>query len=1724
MCVCRLIVALGLRRSPWSGPRAGVGIKTRASVIRKPGRASIRSAAAWFAACVFFLAALSLTGATLAHAQADATLSTLELTDSNGNAITLDPRTFNAATTTYTAQVTHATATVTVTATSTEMSASVTYTPTDTDMASGHQVALPPGQTTTITVRVTSGNGLVIQDYTLDVKRLATDVCERTMQVRNGIVAAVSGVSDCADLTPTQLAAIADLNLSLTRLSSLVVGDFAGLTGLQTLTANGNSLSTLPVNVFAGLSALQELTFRGNGTTSLPVGAFNGLTNLQKLDLQVNAMTTLPVGVFSGLAKLRDLFLNNNVFNSLPVGIFGGLTELQKLYIESNKLTTLPSGLFSGLTKLTRLRLGSNPLTSLPSDLFNGLSALERLDLDYTELTTLPSGLFGGLSALTFFSMVGTPLTTIPAGLFDVLTALTSLQLSHNQLASLPNNIFQPLTELISLGLQGNPGVFAPAAIPGDSQEVVSGVEVMLNGSTGESPWGTNVSYAWEQTEGVTVTLIDDDTAAPTFIAPADKCGLVFTLTVTAGSKRMMDNGIGGYYTDSDTVTITTVENVAPTLEERCMSGDCRDLTSGGPNCGIGSSIDRRPEGYREQGAIQSASDGDLWSVIFERGGTYEIEVKGAGDPGGDNGGTLTDPKVEIYEMSWDERRGWSGTKRASNDDVNGANKNARVTYTYPYVKDEPQTLIGIRVSGTSGSTGSYTVTVVNLSVEKIETAAESTDCTADTTTTCSLDVPGIATGEIATATDNDYWKVTLKAGKVYEIDLEGSETGQGTLEDPIMYLLDSAETELAEADDVEDKNYNARLIYFIPSGKGGTHFITVNGVSGDTGTYTLTVREHELPEPLTETSDCASGSTSTCTMDVGDRVTGRLQNDQDTFDTWKVTLVANKTYRIAIESLGAVGPPEIEAFLYTEMGTNSLAYSYPGTPVTYTVPGDGGGVYRVDVRETDDQTGLYALTVTDITPSGQQSLREEVPPPATPLTAAFGKVPAEHDGSSTFDLELHFSEAPKGLSYRTLRGNAFFNITNGTVTKAKRLKRKDNSGWRITVEPASSGDVTLGLLPALPTADCAEATVVCTADGTRLSVGPATFVPGPATLSVADTSVQEAPNATLDFVVTLDRARHETTTVAYATSDGTATAGADYTAESGTLTFAIGETEQTVSVPVLDDAIDDDGETVTLTLSTASAPTRITRATATGTIENADPLPQAWLARFGRTVGTHVVDAVGERLRGAPGQDSHLTIGGQRLPLGTRGAATGTPDGAAEGGSGVARLVQALGQRLGLSPGPASAGSGNTGTDPWAAQPGTDPRLGQSRTLAIGKAFTLRQILLGSSFRLAFGAADADSSHPRLTAWGRFAGTRFDGQDGDLTLDGDVFTGTVGVDGEWDRVLAGVAVAHSRGEGGYTMSGLDARGRGDLENTLTSIHPYLRYAVTDRLAVWGLLGYGWGELELAQGTGGTLETDTTLVMGAVGGRGILLAAADSGGFQLATRTDAMLTRTSSDAVTGMQSSDADAHRLRLVLEGSRAITWAQGRSLTPTLELGVRHDWGDAETGFGVEVGGRIRYADPTLGLTIEGTVRGLLAHEDAAYEEWGASGNIRLAPGPGGQGLALTLAPTWGAAASGVDGLWTRQTTAGLAPTTSRAQTGQLSAEVGYGVPAPFGTGLLTPYAGTVLTEGAARTYRLGTRLQLTGGPATGLTLNLEGTRQDPAGPQPVNQGLRLQATWAF
>ena len=79
--------------------------------------------------------------------------------------------------------------------------------------------------------------------------------------------------------------------------------------------------------------------------------------------------------------------------------------------------------------------------------------------------------------------------------------------------------------------------------------------------------------------------------------------------------------------------------------------------------------------------------------------------------------------------------------------------------------------------------------------------------------------------------------------------------------------------------------------------------------------------------------------------------------------------------------------------------------------------------------------------------------------------------------------------------------------------------------------------------------------------------------------------------------------------TVDYATAGGTAEEGTDYTATSGTLTFAPGEDSKTIPVPTLEDEIDEENETFTLNLSNPDGAT-IQDGTATGTINDDDEPP----------------------------------------------------------------------------------------------------------------------------------------------------------------------------------------------------------------------------------------------------------------------------------------------------------------------------------------------------------------------------------------------------------------------------------------------------------------------------------------------------------------------------------
>ncbi len=698
----------------------------------------------------------------------------------------------------------------------------------------------------------------------------------------------------------------------------------------------------------------------------------------------------------------------------------------------------------------------------------------------------------------------------------------------------------------------------------------------------------------------------------------------------------------------------------------------------------------------------------------------------------------------------------------------------------------------------------------------------------------------------------------------------------------------------------------------------------------------------------------------------------------------------------------------------------------------------------------------------------------QEQTEPLGPFTGAFaGRVPTEHDGSTKMEFEFHLSHNPGHLGYETVRDD-LFTVTGGSIENAWRRTQgaEKHMHWNLRVVPSGDGDVTIALNA---TSDCAGTPGVCRlSDNAPLNSYLRQTIKGPATLSVADATVEEAEGATLDFLVTLSRTRFGTTTVQYATSDGTATEGADYTATSGTLTFGLLETSKTISVPVLDDAHDDGGETVTLTLSnpTPSAYVRIADGTATGTITNTDHMPQAWTARFGRTVGEQALEAVEARFAAprAPGLSG--SIGGESLP-GVAGAAPEDEDGPDEARSDAREGLEALAGWLG-------------GEDR-----GEESAAFRSRTLGG------QEVLAGTSFQLTGGTEGSGFA----AFWGRGAVTRFDGREGELTLDGEVASAMVGADFSVDALLGGVMVSHARGEGGYRSP----TGEGAVSSTLTALFPFGRYMLSDRVSVWGMAGYGEGTLTLTPEGQAAMRPDMDLVMGAVGVRGVLV---DGGGEgpTLAAKSDAMAVRTGTDAVRGLSASEAEVTRLRFALEGSLPVALGGDAVLTPSLELGARQDGGDAETGFGTDIGAGLALSDPARGLSAEFRARGLLTHEADGMRERGISGTLSFDPAPDSErGLSLRLTQTLGGPSSGgAEGLMARQTLAGLGAEEADDGPGRLDARVGYGLGVFGARWTAVPELGLGLSQ-TEREVRLGWRLTRAAPGEIAFELGAEARRLD-------------------
>ena len=182
-------------------------------------------------------------------------------------------------------------------------------------------------------------------------------------------------------------------------------------------------------------------------------------------------------------------------------------------------------------------------------------------------------------------------------------------------------------------------------------------------------------------------------------------------------------------------------------------------------------------------------------------------------------------------------------------------------------------------------------------------------------------------------------------------------------------------------------------------------------------------------------------------------------------------------------------------------------------------------------------------------------------------LTARFENLPESHDGSAAFSFELHFSEEFR-IGYQKLRDRAF-EVSGGAVTRAQRLEKGSNIGWRITLEPDTDGDIAV----TLPARACGERGAVCTREGRTLSEAVSATVPGPAlpeiSIAPASSPVTEGEVAAFTLTRTGDTAAALTVDVSVSETGamvaGTAPATATFDADSATAALSVATEDDTV-------------------------------------------------------------------------------------------------------------------------------------------------------------------------------------------------------------------------------------------------------------------------------------------------------------------------------------------------------------------------------------------------------------------------------------------------------------------------------------------------------------------------------------------------------------------------------
>ena len=430
-----------------------------------------------------------------------------------------------------------------------------------------------------------------------------------------------------------------------------------------------------------------------------------------------------------------------------------------------------------------------------------------------------------------------------------------------------------------------------------------------------------------------------------------------------------------------------------------------------------------------------------------------------------------------------------------------------------------------------------------------------------------------------------------------------------------------------------------------------GSQLTIAAGQTASTGTVTITATDNAvdaLDKAVTVSATAANdqgvtapdSATLTITDDdapalsIGDASVAEGDDGETATLTFTVTLSPAATLPVTVDWRTADGTATAGTDYTAGNGSLTFETGDASRTVAVTVAGD----------DADEPNETLTVTLSNAPgamigkATGTGTITDDDGPPAVTLVLTPPSI-AENGGTSAVTATL---DRPSGTAtIVTVSAAPVSPAVAGDYTLA---------GSQLTIaagQTASAGEVTITAVDNDVDAADREVMVSATAENTQGVTAPDSVTltiedDDAPSLSIADAGVAEGnrgESPTMTFTVTLSPAATLPVTVDWATSDGTATAGTDYTAGNGTLTFDTGDETRTISVTVAGDDADEPNETLTVTLSNESGAT-IGKATATGTITDDDGPPAVTLvltpASIAEDGGTSAVTATLDRASSA--------------------------------------------------------------------------------------------------------------------------------------------------------------------------------------------------------------------------------------------------------------------------------------------------------------------------------------------------------------------------------------------------------------------------------------------------------------------------------------------------------